>query len=153
VRLGDLHGLVADAQREAVAFDAHGHIAVRHVEDDQRVPVVLKHKALRLRRMQAHPRHVEQRRESVGRELVAGDAVVVLDAEDEHAALGVGEARDLLGHLVARLAAVTRALLALLALEHRLAIEVLALVATEEGREVESGRGHGAEASSDCSRS
>src|SRR5690606_28631245 len=96
------------------------------------------------------PRHVEQRREGVGRELVAGDAVVVLDAEDEHAALGVGEARDLLGHLVAHLAAVTRALLALLALEHRLSVEVLAFVATEEGREIEGGGGHAASPARVC---
>lgn len=94
--------------------------------------------------MQARLRHVEQRRERVGRELVTGDLVVVLDAEDEHAALGVGEAGDLLGDLVAHLAAISRALLALLALEHRLAIEVLAFVAAEEGRQVEGGGGgHG----------
>lgn len=85
---------------------------------------------------------------------MAGNAVVVFDAEDEHAALGVGEARDVFGDLVAHLAAVARALLALLALEHRLAIEVLAFVAAEERREVEAGGGgHGAEASSDGSRS
>ena len=139
MRLGDLRGLVANAQGKAVALDTHGHIAVRHIEDDERVSVLLKHEALRLRWMQANPRHVEQRGERAGRELVASEAVVVFDAEDEHAALGVREARDLFGHLVAHLAAVTRALLALLALEHRLAIEVLAFVAAEERREVEGG--------------
>lgn len=46
VRLGDLHGLVADAQGEAVAFDAHGHIAARYVEDDERMPVMLAHEVV-----------------------------------------------------------------------------------------------------------
>ena len=34
-----------------------GLIAVRHFEDDQRVPIVLEHEALRLRRMQALAAH------------------------------------------------------------------------------------------------
>lgn len=67
---------------------------------------------------------------------VVGDAVVVFDAQEERADIGVGEARDLLAHI----AAMAGALLALIhSLQQRLAIEVLALVAPEERREVEGG--------------
>ena len=64
---------------------------------------------------------------------VVGDAVVVFDAQEERADIGVG---DLLAHI----AAMAGALLALIhSLQQRLAIEVLALVAPEERREVEGG--------------
>jgi hypothetical protein len=57
-----------------------------------------------------------------------GDRVVILDAEDHDATVGVGEAGDLLGDLIAHCTTIARSLPAWRTLEQGLAVVVLPLV-------------------------
>jgi len=88
-------------------------------------------------------RHVEQRLQHIVGQGVSGELTVVLDAEEQHATFGVGEARDVLGYLIAHGAPVARALPSRPSLEQRLPFEVLALVLGQEGGDVEGVSGAG----------
>ena len=69
--------------------------------------------------------------------------MVVLDAEDHDAAIGVGEAGDLLGDLIAHHPTIARSLPAGRALEQRLAVVVLPLVSGNQLAQLRLGKRHG----------
>jgi|GEM_PF-4441569 len=103
--------------------------------------------AFDLMRVEALPGCVQQRRDRSAGQVVAADLTIILKTEDLHPALVVGEGGDVLGDLVAHGPAFPRCLLAQRPLIHRLAVEVLSLLAVEERCDFESrtwdARGHG----------
>ena len=103
-----VHGLIAHAQRKAVAGHLNRAIRAGHVEDDQLVAVVGHDEPRWQWWFAAGLGHGEQGLQRSRRKLMAADCVVVFDAEDQHTAFSVGEARHPTSHLVAHLFAVAR---------------------------------------------
>lgn len=73
---------------------------------------------------------------------MTGHRPIVLDTQHEHTPVGVRKGGHVLGDLLTHLATASRLLPAGRTLEHRLAVEVLSLLLSEERGDVEAWIGH-----------
>ena len=143
MRLRRLHGAIADAQWKAIAMDLDRHIAGRNVEDDERNSPMFHDEAFWLGWLETRAGRLQQRLQRLLGIAMPGRGSVVFETENENAALGIRKSRDIFRDLITNDLAIAWPLGPRRAFEKGLAIEVLAFVLREKGRDVETERlGH-----------